>query len=141
MGHGQAGQAELLHRLDADHRRRLEVAHEDLVDGGQGDAGVAEGQEPGVTGEVDPGPIPVAAEAHHADARDGGAFDPHGVAPSSVGAAAPAERGANRMITTSLPSSSVRSVSRSNTIAMPMAKSPAWPSSRACTRGPSSRST
>jgi hypothetical protein len=69
VGHGQSGQAEFLHGLDAQHRCRLDVADERLVDVGQGQSGVVQRQQPGIAGQVCARRVLEHAEADHADTR------------------------------------------------------------------------
>ena len=81
VGHRQPGQAKLLYGLDAEQRRRLDVAHERLVDVGQGHAGIVQGRQPGLARQVGAAAVGVPGEADHADAGHRHALDPH--APAS----------------------------------------------------------
>ncbi len=85
VGDGQPGEAELLHRLDADHGRRLDVPHEGLVHVGQGDAGIAQRRQPGVAGQLRGAAIRVSPEPHHPDPGDGRPLDLHAPPPTVTG--------------------------------------------------------
>ena len=63
----------------------LDVADEGLVDVGQRDAGVVQGEQAGVAGQLGGAAVRVVAEPDHADAGDGGALDLHAGAPDSIG--------------------------------------------------------
>ena len=87
---GRPGEPELLHRLDADHVRELDVADEGFVDVGERHVGVVQREQAGVAGEMQDRPILEHAERHHADAGDGDALElqsaPHaGTAPDATG--------------------------------------------------------
>ena len=83
----QPGQPELLHGLDPEHRRRLDVADEGLVDVGQRHAGVVQGEQPGVAGQVRARDVLAHAEAHHADAGHGDAVEAQAVLHDALPAA------------------------------------------------------
>ncbi len=71
----QSGEAELLHRLHADHRPRRDVAHHRLVDVGQGHARVVQREQPGIASDVHERDVTQVGEAHHPDAGDRDALE------------------------------------------------------------------
>jgi len=84
VGHGQTGQAEFLHGLDAQHRCWLDVADERLVDVGQGQSGIVQRQEPGIAGEVRARRVLEHAEADHADPGHGDTVETQAVLHAAV---------------------------------------------------------